>query len=47
MTASKYAYMAGFDGSSNVLVGFKEGIPISGTHDHSFVTGAPMELAQE
>ena len=37
MTASKYSYLGGFDGTSNVYAGYKYGIPISGTHAHSFV----------
>lgn len=37
MTASKYAYMAGFNGTSNVLAGQKFGIPVKGTHAHAFV----------
>jgi nicotinate phosphoribosyltransferase len=37
MTASKYSYLGGFDASSNAEAGFKYGIPIVGTHAHSFV----------
>ena len=37
MSATKYAYMGGFDGTSNVLAGQQFGIPIKGTHAHSFV----------
>jgi nicotinate phosphoribosyltransferase len=37
MTASKYSFLGGFDGTSNVEAGFKYGIPIVGTHAHSFV----------
>jgi nicotinate phosphoribosyltransferase len=37
MTASKYSFLGGFDASSNVQAGFQFGIPIVGTHAHSFV----------
>jgi len=37
MTASKYSYLGGFDGTSNVYAGYLYGIPITGTHAHSFV----------
>jgi nicotinate phosphoribosyltransferase len=38
MTASKYAYVGGFDGTSNIRAGVKFGMPVKGTHAHSFVT---------
>lgn len=31
MIASKYSYLAGFEGSSNVYSGYLAGVPVSGT----------------
>ena len=38
VTASRYSYLGGFDSTSNVLAGYKFGIPIAGTVAHSFVS---------
>ena len=37
MTASKYSFLGGFDGSSNVYNGFLSGTPVAGTCAHSFI----------
>jgi nicotinate phosphoribosyltransferase len=37
MAASRYSFIGGFNGTSNVLAGQKYGIPISGTVAHSFI----------
>ena len=38
LTATKYSYLGGFDGSSNVAACIKYKIPCSGTMAHSYVT---------
>jgi nicotinate phosphoribosyltransferase len=37
VSASRFSYLGGFDGTSNVLAGQMFGIPIKGTHAHAFV----------
>lgn len=37
MNASKYSWIGGFDGTSNVKAGLEYSIPIVGTHAHSYV----------
>jgi nicotinate phosphoribosyltransferase len=37
INSARYSYIGGFDATSNVLAGAMYGIPVSGTHAHSFV----------
>ena len=43
MSASKYSYLGGFDGTSNSMAGYLYGIPVLGTHAHSFVMSFDSE----
>ena len=42
---ARAAYIAGCAGTSNVLAGEKLGIPVMGTHSHSYVMSFPDELS--
>jgi len=44
MKVARASYLAGFDGTSNVLAGRRYGIPTVGTMAHSFVTSFEQEI---
>lgn len=44
LKVARASYLAGFEGTSNVLAGKMYGIPISGTMAHSFVTSFDEEI---
>ena len=43
LTASKYAYLGGFDATSNVEAGFNFGVPVAGTLAHSMIMSFETE----
>jgi nicotinate phosphoribosyltransferase len=45
LTASRASYIGGADASSNVAAGYYFGIPVSGTHAHSYVMFFPDEIS--
>lgn len=45
LLAARSAYLAGFDGSANVLAGKRYGVPVFGTMSHSFIMAHDQERA--
>lgn len=45
LLSARASYLAGFDGSSNVLAGMRWGVPLYGTMAHSFIQAHDDELA--
>lgn len=45
LLSARASYLAGFDGSSNVLAGMRWGIPLYGTMAHSYIQAHDSELA--
>ncbi len=45
LLSARASYLAGFDGTSNVLAGMRWGIPLYGTMAHSFIQAHEEELA--
>ncbi|MEL6650986.1 MAG: nicotinate phosphoribosyltransferase, partial [Bacteroidota bacterium] len=43
LSASRAAYIGGCSATSNVLAGYRYGIPVKGTHAHSWVMSYPSE----